>query len=378
MESTIQERKAQRVAAPAEEKIYIVPVVVHVIYTRDFKDYFSDERIRSQIRTLNEDYTRMNADSSNTPAIFKHLAADIKIEFCLATTDPDGNSSNGIIRKTSPLSYFNGYADDNSDVLLKSMSRWPSDKYLNIWVTNMKDKTDTSGGVTLGYSFIPGSSAIPDLDNDIDATRDGVVIHYSAFGYTGSKYGLGRTTTHEVGHWLGLRHIWGDTDCGTDFVDDTPIQRSSNIDMDKKLCINYSNCTGVSTLDMSNNYMDYSPDDCMNMFTKGQKFRMRTVMETNESRISVKNSTACSSSSFKMILYPNPAFSNEIIAEIIYYKPTEMEYKVYNSLGKLMTEDKSTSLYWRKQIDLTGYQYGMYVMKATIDGHVTYKKFLVE
>jgi hypothetical protein len=275
-----------RVAA-GPQTVYTVPVVVHILYNSSLSN-ISDDRILSQIKVINEDYSRLNADSSNTPDLFKPLAGKAGIRFMLANRDPQGNVTTGIVRKyVSNKSFLVDNSSDDS--LLKSISRWPTDQYLNIWVTTLSNNQNNK---VLGYTFNPGSYAIPDLYSDVEKNLDGVVVDYTTFGVlnTSSKYNLGRTTTHEIGHWLGLRHIWGDSYCGNDYVDDTPLQDDNNLNMNKDQCVHYSTCTGASTLDMSDNYMDYSPDKCMNIFTLGQVGRMRTVMETNDRRISIQNS----------------------------------------------------------------------------------------
>jgi hypothetical protein len=273
----------------ADDKIYTIPVVVHIIYNSAASN-ITNERVYSQIKVLNEDYRRLNKDRVNTPPEFSAVAGDVKVEFCLASRDPEGNVTNGIIRKNTSVAQFRQDQDD----LLKGLSYWPSDQYLNIWVTTLAPNSD--GTDVLGYTYSPVSSSIPDLNYDVMAELDGVVIYYKYFGVLGNanlKYALGRTTTHEVGHWLGLRHIWGDTWCGDDYVDDTPVQGTSNINMSMNACTHYSFCNGIKTLDMSGNYMDYSPDKCMNIFTEGQIFRMRTVIQTNQRRLALHNSVGC-------------------------------------------------------------------------------------
>jgi hypothetical protein len=176
-----------------------IPVVVHVVYNNDTEN-ISHDQVTSQIEALNRDYRGSNSDIGNVPDVWKSLAQDPMIEFALATTDPDGNATDGITRtKTDQISF-------RQDDSVKSAARggvdpWPSDKYLNIWVCTL------SGGL-LGYAQFPGMP--PDTD--------GVVILNTAFGTTGSvtaPFNMGRTTVHEVGHWLDLKHIWRDTNnCG--------------------------------------------------------------------------------------------------------------------------------------------------------------------
>lgn len=270
------------------ETIYRIPVVVHIIHSNSSGTLggkknanIPDEQIYSQIEVLNQDYRKIEG----TPGYNDDpVGADTKIEFCLASTDPNGNATNGINRVYNSKTVWNIYEVQK----LSNLSYWPSNKYLNIWVTNLPDGT-------LGFAQFPESSELNGLDGLFTETTDGVVIDYEFFGTTGflvKNFNQGRTTTHEVGHWLGLRHIWGDSFCGTDYVHDTPTDAGPNNDA---TCADSSDCNkdGKYTIDMTNNYMDYSYDNCMNMFTEGQKVRMRTVMETSPRRRDLLNSAGC-------------------------------------------------------------------------------------
>ena len=186
--------------------ILTIPVVVHVVYYNSTEN-ISTAQVQSQIDILNEDFRRLNADASNTPSGFQSVAVDTEIEFCLATTDPNGNSTTGITRTSTSQSSFS----TNDGVKYSSsggIDAWNTSEYLNIWVC------DISGGI-LGYAQFPGGNA----------SSDGVVCDYAYFGNIGTAtypFNLGRTATHEVGHWLNLRHIWGDSYCGNDYCNDTP------------------------------------------------------------------------------------------------------------------------------------------------------------
>ena len=244
-----------------------IPVVVHVIYNNSTEN-ISDAQVLSQIDVLNADFRRMNADQDNTWP----QAADSEIEFCMASTDPSGNPTNGITRTSTSVTAFS--ANDNMKFNSSGgKDAWPAGSYLNIWVC------DLSGGL-LGYAQFPGGPA----------STDGVVIDYAYFGTIGTAtppFHLGRTATHEVGHWLNLRHIWGDGPCSVDdFVTDTPTSDAANYGCP----IGHVSC---STTDMVQNYMDYTDDACMNLYTTGQKNRMRAVFDTGGARQSLLNSTAC-------------------------------------------------------------------------------------
>ena len=280
------------------EQVYEIPVVVHVIHNNPSGAIggtnILDAQVHTEMSVINLDYRRLNADTANTIAIYKGVAADIKVQFCLASLDPNGNPTNGIDRVYTSQSSFS----DSDDDKIKGLSHWPSDQYLNIYVCNL------TGGI-LGYAHFPNGSTLTGLNSlmGTDLT-DGIVINYRSFGTVGNVipfYSLGRTTTHEIGHWLGLIHIWGDAYCGDDYVADTPPQKTSTSDT---ICntSDTSNCLGPTTINMNQNYMDYSVDVCMNLFTQGQKDRMRTVMQVSPDRLALFNSPGCCTPGFKVTL----------------------------------------------------------------------------
>jgi len=256
--------------------IITIPVVVHVIYS-NANENISNAQIMSQMQVLNDDFRRTNADADNTWS----QAADTQIEFCLAAVDPNGNPTNGITRKSSTRTSWG-----TNDAMKKSsqggVDPWDASQYLNMWVCNI-------GGGILGYAQFPGGSA----------STDGVVMSPNYFGsknggsgfYLSAPFDLGRTTTHEVGHFLNLRHIWGDGGCGVDdFVSDTPTSDAANYGC----ATSHSSC---GSTDMVQNYMDYSDDACMNIYTQGQKDRMRVTLLPGGVRASLGASTKCDTGS---------------------------------------------------------------------------------
>ena len=258
--------------------VAVIPVVVHVIYANSTEN-ISDAQIQSQIDVLNEDYRRLNTDVSGVPSAFSALVADARIEFKLAARDPNCNPTNGITRTSTTQSSFDynpnsGTATGRNPVKFASSGGedgWPSDEYLNFWVCNLS-------GTLLGYGSFPSDLAGRPAE-------DGVVMDYAYFGNTGTAtapFDLGRTATHEIGHWLNLRHIWGDdgTACtGSDLVGDTPNQSGYNVG-----CPTHPH-NSCSSDDMFMNYMDYVDDDCMIMFSNGQSDRMDAVLYTTRSSI---------------------------------------------------------------------------------------------
>ena len=239
-----------------------IPVVVHVVYNQDSEN-ISDAQVKSQMTALNKDYSAGNPDKSKTPGVWKGLVTDVRVQFTFASKDPDGKTTNGITRTSTTKTSF---ADDDSVKYTSKggMNAWPSERYLNIWVCSL-------GNGLLGYAQFPGGPA----------ATDGVVILNLAFGTTGTAqtpFNLGRSATHEIGHWLNLRHIWGDTEhCeGTDFVADTPNAQSPNYG---KPHFPHVSCNNGPNGDMFMNYMDYVDDDTMVMFTAGQVARMTATLE---------------------------------------------------------------------------------------------------
>ncbi|HYV95334.1 MAG TPA: M43 family zinc metalloprotease [Chitinophagales bacterium] len=269
---TIQRLKDARVAAeqwmqdhPGEPRTQmIIPVVVHVVYHTAAQN-ISDLQIQSQIDVLNEDFNRLNADTFKTPGVWKTTGAGLPVKFCLAVYDPNGDSTSGITRTQTDVDTFD--LDDRMKYNNQGgEDGWPSGHYLNIWVCNIIN------GI-LGYtSYSPGDSS------------DGVVVLYHAFGRVGNiqpPYDKGRTCTHEVGHWLSLFHTWGDDggDCSNDDnCNDTP--READSIMGCRVFPYLDQCSGAPNGVMFMNYMDYTDDGCMNIFTQCQVSRMQGVLNT--------------------------------------------------------------------------------------------------
>jgi hypothetical protein len=266
------ERAAHRVARTG---VTTIPVVVHIVHNTDEQN-ISDAQIASQIDVLNRDFGMKNTDAAQTPAPFKPFVANPLIEFQLATADPDGNPTNGITRTRTTVA---GFPPDDSvkSAATGGADAWPTDRYLNIWVCDL-------GSGLLGYAQFPG----------MPPETDGVVILYSAFGTIGTAtapFNLGRTATHEIGHWLNLFHIWGDDDgpgedpcSGDDGIFDTPGQGTRSTGMPTFPQIS---CGNGPNGDMFMNYMDYTDDAGMFMFTHGQVSRMHAALDHDRPSIGV-------------------------------------------------------------------------------------------
>lgn len=279
--------KKQRLSTTDNSFIYTIPVVVHIVYDPNVpSSNISDEQVLEQLEALNKDFRRLNIDAINTPAKHLGVAADTKIQFCLANKDPLGNPIELAINRTPANKASYHYLND--DVKLKKEIYWPSDQYLNIWVTRLSSNI-------LGYAQFPSDSDLSGLKGfSSEATTDGVVIDYRVFGVnpnSNSLYNLGRTLTHEVGHWLGLLHIFGENlNCDTDFVEDTPTQGVDNEGLTNCDTIIYS--CGSNEV-MYQNYMDYTSDRCMNLFTNGQALRMHSAILTSPNRLALLSSKGC-------------------------------------------------------------------------------------
>ncbi len=274
--------------------VLTIPVVVHVIHNGDAVgsgENITDAQVQSQIDVLNEDFRKLSGSPGDNT---NPVGADVEIEFCLASVDPNGNATNGIDRVNMGQSSWDRPLIEST---VKPQTIWNPSNYLNMWTCRFGGNASS----LLGYAQFPDNSGLGGLNTSGGAANtDGVVMNFNAFGTVASDdgtfilnptYNLGRTTTHEVGHWLGLRHIWGDGNCSVDdFCNDTPLAGAAN----------YGCPTGnssCSSVDMIENYMDYSNDACMNVFTVDQKTRIRTVMSVCPRRASLATSTVCSNAS---------------------------------------------------------------------------------
>ena len=344
-----------------------IPVVVHILYHSPSQK-ISDDIIRTQIQILNRDFRRRNADTSLTPLAFRNIAADCEIEFQLATSDAKRFSTNGIIKKYTPIIQWE--ADDKMKFDAEMGSdAWDTKNYLNIWVCHLNRLA--------GYSTLPGSGE----------KNDGVVIDFSAFGLNSTVhgYGMGRTAVHEIGHWLNLKHIWGDSDCGDDGVSDTPKQEIYTIDCPSGI---QRSCNNGPAGNMYMNYMDLTNDECMNLFTLGQKERMRALFATGGAREQILSSPGLLAPLIVVQpierpdptwlftkIYPNPVTTKLII---------NVEYDT-RWLGKIITVNNlagQTAMYIKissanLEIDMSSLLSGVYFLTAKKeDGEFIRHKFI--
>jgi len=343
----------------AEEETIIIPVVFHVIYNRDIEN-ISEEKIKLQIDVLNKDFNRLNDDTVNTPIYFLPVAGKMNIRFVLADKDINGNYFNGIIRKKT---YVEEWSDINDDVkysIRGGDDGWDKNKYMNVWVCNLKDGT-------AAYSTFPW----------FNGTVDGIVIDYRFVGTINGYYS--RTLTHEVGHWLNLYHIWGDdeslfsTCIGSDYVDDTPNQSVPNYGCP---AFPHSSCSNYS--DMFMNYMDYTEDYCMNMFTKGQVNRMLAAIDLYRSNI--KNSTAYTginkdiiTDNTSMSCYYDGSSIKIVFSKALYVSKVE----VFSVLGRVMFVNEINDTDDDITVKIKGLNSGVYIVKIYNIGKIYNVKLII-
>ncbi|MFT4663774.1 MAG: hypothetical protein ACI8YQ_003058 [Polaribacter sp.] len=356
-------KEDQQTATAREE--YVIPVVVHVLYTNE-EERLPRQQILSQIAVLNEDFNARNVDTDLIPEEFRDLKADIGFTFCLAGKDPLGEDHDGIIYQptavdcianTFDVKSFNNraklyYSDEGGS------DSWDTDHYLNIWVGN-------TCGKYLGQTAPPNISF---------PGEDGVIIDYQYFGSgcTIYPFHLGRTATHEVGHYFGLNHIFSGADCdGDDGISDTPFQASS-----------YSGCptypqVSCNSRDMFMNFMDYVDDNCMRLFTLEQKAWM--VMTLEMEREGLLNYEDCKVkeplAENETILFPNPA-QHCIYIDLDSGITTAVDVRLFDASGHLVYESKSNGNFIRP-ISVESLPVGIYFLRLEYDGGEATKKVMV-
>lgn len=365
------------VREPASRRAVIyVPVVVHVLYNNATQN-ISEAQVQSQIDVLNEDFRLLNSDALPSSHPFRAVATDTEIEFCLAEVDPNGNATNGINRVQTSESSFDDNSDDMKFTSQGGVDNWDPTKYLNIWVCNFP-----SSSSTLAFATLPSDLAdYPEYD--------GVVARHEVFGRTGTAgtngFGLndgGRTTTHEVGHWFNLEHIWGDANCGNDFVNDTPPQEADNYDCPSFPHNANNSCGGDANGEMYMNYMDYVDDGCMNMFTLGQADRMWAAIDGVRSGLKTANvcdeslATATPEDVLSIRIFPNPAAGTVWVDHG--QAAGTMHVTVMDATGRVVHEEAGINGAARILLDVATLPEGVYIVQVELGGNTSVKRLLIQ
>lgn len=370
-------------AARESESNYTIAVIVHILHSGEAigtAQNIGDEQIISQFDVLNEDYNKNNNDfTTNVPSYFNSYAANCGITFCRATKDTSGNDLPvaGIDRVNiiNKGLLYPPYSYNYMENTVKPLTIWDPNKYLNIWVV------DISGGL-LGYATWPPQASLSGETGGIGTSKtDGLVIMPTAFGRTGQVmqyYDKGRTTVHELGHWLGLRHIWGDAYCGDDYCNDTPLQYDYNSGCPSGVKIS---CNNYPNGEMYMNFMDYTDDVCMGMFSNDQKTRMITALTNSPMRMDLLNNSAQSCTT----LTTNPAiaaaaFSITNFGNNIYITGNGRSKKYFVNISNMLGENIHKQIILPEQnnnICIGTFLPGIYIVNIQGDEFYLTKKILL-
>jgi hypothetical protein len=363
-----------------------IPIVVHVIYRQSHSNpgigtNIPNFQIEDQIRILNEDYSKTNSEFPNPPRnTFVNSAGNPDLKFCLATTDPDGNSTTGITRTLSSKNNFL-YPSESNDMKKNNtggINGWPPSKYLNIWVCDLSSSGNTT---VLGYAYLPGLQSW-------NAWKDGLVVDFQYFGTTGnaSSSSDGRTPTHEVGHFLGLNHTFCESQSGgccdndDSNVYDTPATDdvyfgNVNANTNNNTCNDLLYGFSSDLLDMDENFMAYSNHTWM--FSNDQVSEMMATL--NGYRSNLKNSDVsvnCTGivsnnniDNKRFKIYPNPSNGKFIVMT-----ENNVKIEILNILGNIIYQSNNTST---QEIDLSFVENGIYIININSDNERFTEKIII-
>ncbi len=377
------------------DTIYTVPVVFHVLYNVA-NENLNDSLLISQIEVLNRDFNRRNPDSVKTRGIFKPRAGSARIQFVLASVDPNGMATNGMIHKATSRATFGSSTGQLADLMKASATAgddpWDPTKYLNIWVCDLSVNNQDN---LLGYAFPPYGHPSWTSGSWVADSRQGVVLHYKVVGINNPRAtgtiaasNMGRCAVHEVGHFLGLRHIWADDQnmgnrCTLDdYIDDTPLQgigAGFTCNLGGNTCIEPKN----DMPDMFENYMDYSTEACQNIFTKQQVSMMRKSITEYRVDLPIKMDIITKLRIFDTVVYNDiliypKSNINKVMVEVKNEDVLDqLEVQFFTMLGQAITEPiaikKNETL-----VDTESWATGAYVamLVRSSDGKVIRKQKL--
>jgi hypothetical protein len=342
----------------------VIPLVIHIVH-RTFDQNISDLQILDQLDILNRAFSMNNSNLFTVPPQFRHLISDVGIEFCLAQEDPLGNPTNGIIRKQTSIENIGTTKINGTELVIHfsaygGSDSWDPEKYLNIWVTEMDNNI-------AGSATFPGMAPYPEAD--------GIIINYKYFGSIGSAsqsfpYNEGKTLVHEVGHFFNLFHPWGPSSGGCDlddFVDDTPLQEGPYFDCHPE------NSFSCGSEDLVVNFMDYTEDQCLAMFTHGQKERMIASIQLFRPGL-INNLSVCKSSSNNTTTNPSDfrIVKPEGIQKIYIYSPDEKianyNLVLYDVIGRMVWQENITHSAFH-QVNTSSFPSGIYFVCLNFDDH---------
>jgi len=368
--------------ASSSDTVYKIPVVFHIVWNLTEQN-IHDSLVISQIKALNESFRHLHKDTNRVRNVFKPVVGDTRIEFFLATIDPDGKPSNGINRvKTNRTDFidFQGFAEDVKSTTTQGVNAWDPNKYLNIWVCKF-----TFNGIlsTIAYAFPPTNAKFWNSAVFKSINFQGVVVNYQFVGVDNPLDKLAtslkeRTIVHEVGHFLGLRHIWADKRFTCSGEDDGILDTPNSNSATTSCSANKNTCSdGLGDKpDMIENYMDYSPYPCTVMFTKQQADLMRfNLLNLRSSLFIVKTPTPISERFDKISVFPNPVDEEFIIN---FEKDGAYEIILTDMIGQpVLSEKRAISENFQQTFNTPSVAAGIYQLTIIQDNTVLHKQKLI-
>lgn len=352
-------------------EVITIPVVFHVVY-RTAAENISDAEVQSQLEAMNADFMGTNADAAtNIPAAFKGVAGNPQIQFCLAQRTPTGQATNGIIHKQTTKTSFSDTGDPVKFSSKGGDDAWDTKRYFNFWICNL-------GSSLIGYAEFPKGTT---------TNTFGVVSNYKYTGTIGAAkpFDKGRIGAHEGGHCFNLYHIWGDANCGNDNVSDTPTQKAATSG-----CPTFPRvtCSNSPNGDMFMNFMDYTDDVCLAMFSKGQVVRMLAVIN-NAPYNALKTSDGCKppintgitegSAINELSIFPNPT-DGIVTVSFVSAEKSMHRVEVQNVLGQVLFNEELIDLngIYSKTINLQQFGKGVYTVRISNKAGEIAKKIIAE